>query len=177
MSDYIAPPLSKEQLQKMVDDKAYNEAVNNEINNLIKAQSMTIKNILDDDDDELIPIFERHNCAIIMLNKNGKKKNNEVLTSTSTSTSIKDVDTSTSTSIKDVDTSTTTSTSTSGIVNPVVLTSSANIVTDTDMNEVSSEHFTNSQMNSSTLTWFLIIILILIICLFILNKYYHIIKI
>jgi hypothetical protein len=150
----------------MIDDKAYNEAVNTEINNLLKEQSMTIKNILDDiDDDELIPIFERHNCAIIMLNKNGEKKNNEVSTSAAVSEPV------VSSAAPEV--------STSGIVNPVVLTSSANIVTDTDtdMNEISSEHFTNSQMNSSTLTWFLIIILILIIGLFILNKYYHIIKI
>jgi hypothetical protein len=166
MSDYIAPVLSKEQLQKMVDDKAYNEAVNTEINNLLKEQSMTIKNILDDfDDDELIPIFERHNCAIIMLNKNGEKKNNEV----STSAAVSEPVVSSAAPAQDV--------STSGIVNPVVLTSSANIVTDTDTDDVSSEHFTNSQMNSSTLTWFLIIILILIIGLFILNKYYHIIKI
>jgi hypothetical protein len=173
MSDYIAPVLSKEQLQKMVDDKAYNEAVNTEINNLLKEQSMTIKNILDDfDDDELIPIFERHNCAIIMLNKNGEKKNNEV----STSAAVSEPVVSSAAPAQDVS-APAQDVSTSGIVNPVVLTSSANTVTDTDTDEVSSEHFTNSQMNSSTLTWFLIIILILIIGLFILNKYYHIIKI
>ena len=201
MSDYSAPALSKEEQQKMADDKAYNEAVDTEITQLLKDTLTDFKSMLDGSyDEELIPIFDRSSCAFVVFDKKQKTSSTEtplvpvsIPTSTitqestsTTTTTTAPITTETTTTPAPIPTETTTTpapitTETTTTPAPIptenpTLTSSADMVTaadSTSTQEQTSEHFSNSFMESKTLTWILVIILILL-SLFILNKYFNI---
>ncbi len=191
MSDNSAPTLSKEEQQKMADDKAYNEAIDIEIIKLLKDTLTEVKSMLDSSyDEELIPIFDRSSCAVILFDEKQKTPSTEdplvvisvpVLTSTDTSAPIT---AETSTTPELIPTTTTPSPiSTEPISTPaptenLTLTLSATTVTDADSTSIqdrTSEHFSNSFMASKILTWILVVILILL-GLFILNNHFHIIN-
>jgi hypothetical protein len=215
MSDNSASTLSKEQQQKMADDKAYNKAVDTEITKLLKDTLTEVKSMLDSSyDEELIPIFDRSSCAIILFDEKQKTPSTETplvpvsipistITQESTSTTtttLAPITTETTTTPAPITTETTTTpapiptTTTTTTPSPIstettttpapiptenpTLTSSADMVTaadSTSTQEQTSEHFSNSFMESKTLTWILIVILILL-GLFILNNHFHIIN-
>jgi hypothetical protein len=74
MREYKMYELSKELLKKREEDSAYNETVDAEITDMLKKQLYTIKKLLDiyDNEENEIPIFDRSNCAIIMIGDKSK---------------------------------------------------------------------------------------------------------
>jgi hypothetical protein len=190
--DYVSPTTTKEQQSKIVEDK--------DIKIILKELSMAIKNEFDlhNDDDKLIPVFERSNCAIFMVDDTKiplvETPFVEISIVETPFVEISIVETplvpTETTSIEtplveiSIVPTETTSIETPLVETPLVPTETTSI--ETPLVEMTSsmqplEQFSesekkeNSFMESSTLTWILIIILILL-GLFILNKHFNFIK-